>query len=249
MHDRHVVLDEQDGAPCRVQTAQQGDQTLLLGLVQTGAGLIQHEEARAGGVGAGHREQAALAGGQDRRLVVGAILQADQLQGLLRHERALAGALVGPGGEAQGAPEADAGRGAGEHVFGHAQLVEQVEALERPHQPGGGGARGVAHCMPSKAMRPPCNLTAPQSALVSVLLPAPFGPISAVSSPGCSVKLTSCSACSPPNRTVGALDDKAAHANRRARAQRRRRQGELNTPPGHRITQATSSTPNTGTSQ
>ena len=55
---------------------------------------------------------------------------------------------------------------------------------------------------PLKMMRPEVGRSTPVRQLKNVLLPAPFGPMMARTSPRATAKLTLDSAASPPNRTV-----------------------------------------------
>src|SRR5262245_62344797 len=48
-------------------------------------------------------------------------------------------------------------------------------------------------------MRPPLTGSSPEIKLNSVVFPAPFGPISARRSPGCTASVTRSTACNPPN--------------------------------------------------
>src|SRR5262245_4910112 len=57
---------------------------------------------------------------------------------------------------------------------------------------------------PAKTIRPASGAISPQIWLISVVLPAPFGPISACSSPGCTSKLTASVARRPPNLLLSA---------------------------------------------
>src|SRR5690349_20549914 len=56
-------------------------------------------------------------------------------------------------------------------------------------------------------MLPPSATTLPDTALNSVVLPAPFGPISAQISPACKSNETPPTAISPPNRTETSRTD------------------------------------------
>src|SRR5262245_7703431 len=51
---------------------------------------------------------------------------------------------------------------------------------------------------PAKTIRPPSGARRPEIWLISVVLPAPFGPITACSSPGMTSKLTSLVTMRPP---------------------------------------------------
>src|SRR5437764_3253069 len=55
---------------------------------------------------------------------------------------------------------------------------------------------------PAKRMRPACGVSSPVSCPISVVLPAPFGPIMACNSPSRTARLTSSEAVMPPKRLV-----------------------------------------------
>src|SRR5947209_3386198 len=55
---------------------------------------------------------------------------------------------------------------------------------------------------PAKRMRPACGASSPVSCPMSVVLPAPFGPMMACSSPSGTARVTSSEAVMPPNRLV-----------------------------------------------
>src|SRR5262245_16020221 len=58
-----------------------------------------------------------------------------------------------------------------------------------------------------RSIRPRASGTSPVTALKSVVLPAPFGPITATTSPAATVRLTSDRAASPPNATDTSASD------------------------------------------
>ena len=112
------------------------------------------------------------------------------------------------------------GRGAQVLVHGHA--LEQLEALERTAEPGAARRRAdhLLTSRPSSSTRPRA-LTNPVIASISVVLPAPFGPMSpddlarAAASPTRRRRRWT-----PPNRTDTSCDRRASSA-RRARPRRR----------------------------
>src|SRR5215212_1237114 len=55
---------------------------------------------------------------------------------------------------------------------------------------------------PAKRIRPACGESSPVSCPISVVLPAPFGPMMACNSPSDTVRLTSSDAATPPKRLV-----------------------------------------------
>ena len=61
-------------------------------------------------------------------------------------------------------------------------------------------ARAPVVSVPANVTRPPVGRYMPVTQLNSVVLPAPFGPMTAVTEPGAIVNDTSSSAVSPPNR-------------------------------------------------
>ena len=60
----------------------------------------------------------------------------------------------------------------------------------------------VARSTPSNRMRPPLGRSTPEIMLNSVVLPAPFGPITLQISPDVTSMLTSATACRPPKRLL-----------------------------------------------
>ena len=73
---------------------------------------------------------------------------------------------------------------------------------------------------PSTEMLPPVEVSTPVIRLKVVLLPAPFGPISATISPACTSKVTSLTATTPPN-CLRALVDPQQHVGRAGGARAR----------------------------
>src|SRR5947209_14502855 len=55
---------------------------------------------------------------------------------------------------------------------------------------------------PAKRMRPACGESSPVICPISVVLPAPFGPMMACSSPSVTARFTSSDAVTPPKRLV-----------------------------------------------
>src|SRR5829696_8558428 len=68
-----------------------------------------------------------------------------------------------------------------------------------PHCRAWWGFAGVK-CLPSRSISPASGRHAPLSTFMSVLLPAPFSPISACTSPGATSSATSRRACVAPKR-------------------------------------------------
>ena len=113
--------------------------------------------------------------------------------------------LVAAGPEQIGQPRhGRGGVGAGADVLLDADVVEQLERLERATQ----SAAGSLRRRPSRdrtvvdGSSAPAPATKPVTASMIVVLPAPFGPMSPTTSPGCTSKLTSSTATTPPKRTV-----------------------------------------------
>src|SRR5262245_37828173 len=55
---------------------------------------------------------------------------------------------------------------------------------------------------PPKQMRPASGVSSPVSCAISVVLPAPFGPMTACSSPASTVRVILSDATTPPNRLL-----------------------------------------------
>ena len=73
------------------------------------------------------------------------------------------------------------------------------------------GGRAVMS-FPAKMMRPASGVWNPEIRLNSVVLPAPLGPITAVTPPSTTSRSTASTATSPPNRRVTLCSDKQRHA-------------------------------------
>ena len=93
-------------------------------------------------------------------------------------------------------PEAEAVAGMRLHrqrdVLQHAEIGEHRGDLERAPEPGharGGSGGSCVRSWPSKTMRPSSGRISPLSWLISVVLPAPLGPITACSSPRAQVQV------------------------------------------------------------
>src|ERR1051326_593756 len=63
---------------------------------------------------------------------------------------------------------------------------------------------------PRSRMRPDAMVALPATALKSVLLPAPFGPMRAQTSPSATSKVTRSTAVNPPKRTVTSVSSRSA---------------------------------------
>ena len=101
------------------------------------------------------------------------------------------------------------------------------------------GAASAVTSSPRKSTRPAVGASSPEIRWKSVVLPAPFGPMTARSSPGSTAKLTPSTACrapkarpSPRASSIGAVT--RATPSRRAVPTR---------PPGRKITIRTNTTP------
>ena len=94
-HHLHVVLDQQDGHALVPDAPDQADQLLALALVHAGGRLVQEEEPRAGGQGAGDLEPPLVPVGQVPRELVGDVLQPDEPEQRVRLAPDRAG--LGPG--------------------------------------------------------------------------------------------------------------------------------------------------------
>ncbi len=115
------MLHQQNAHPGLGQLAEQVAQLLALGVVEAGGGLVEQEQARPGGQGAGQLEQAGLAGGERVGRPVGQVGQPDQGQHAVGVGRGV-GAVPGP---------APADLCGGQDVLPDRQRAEDLEPLER----------------------------------------------------------------------------------------------------------------------
>ena len=88
-------------------------------------------------------------------------------------------------------------------VILHAEPWKHTDQLKRPADPQTADliAATAVMSVPRKRIRPVVGRTNPVRTLNRLVLPAPFGPMSATISPRCKAKLTAESATSPPKRT------------------------------------------------
>ena len=104
------------------------------------------------------------------------------------------------------------------------------------------GAASAVTSSPRKSTRPAVGASSPEIRWNSVVLPAPFGPMTARSSPGSTAKLTPSTACRAPK----ARPSPRASEHRRLghpRATRASRRAVPTRPPGRKITIRTNTTP------
>jgi hypothetical protein len=176
------VLDENDGV-LALQLAQQfGDHR---GLLVAGARqrLVEQQQPRVRRHGDREFELALLAVRQAAGREMGAVVEAEP--GECVHRLAVQRVLAG-----RVAEEAEARAGAGLHgkrgVLQHGEAGEDRGDLERARQPQRtrSGIDNRMMSAPSKRMAPSSLAAIPESWWMSVVLPAPLGPMMACSSPG-----------------------------------------------------------------
>ena len=87
-------------------------------------------------------------------------------------------------------------------IVEHAEIEKQRRDLERARQPERAAPMHRQRVMswPAKRMRPASGVNWPVSCAISVVLPAPFGPITACSSPAATASVRSSVATMPPKR-------------------------------------------------
>ena len=93
----------------------------------------------------------------------------------------------------------------GHHILEHRQTRPQPDALQCPRRPPTSRVDAYARAgtsRPSSTMLPARGGTKPQTTLKSVVLPAPFGPITPTTSPRPTLNDTPASAANPPNMTL-----------------------------------------------
>src|SRR6266568_1076286 len=134
-HDEaHVVLDEQDGDAAPLDLADELDEEVRLLLVHPPGRLVEDEQLRVGGEGAGDLEPALVAVGEVLRELHPLLAQADEgeLGERPLQRRAL---LLHLAGRAEhGGEEAGPGAAvpAGQHVLDRRELLEEADVLEGP---------------------------------------------------------------------------------------------------------------------
>ena len=105
-------------------------------------------------------------------------------------------------------PALDPAVAAGEHVLEHGELLEEADVLEGPGDAERDDAVGEPFVMslPSKRTVPLSERWLPVMRLKTVVLPAPFGPMSPTMVPSSTSKETSFTALSPPKDLVRSAD-------------------------------------------
>ena len=148
-HDElDVVLDEEDGDAGVADAADALDQVLPLGRVHAGGGLVEQQQARLGGQGAGDLHQPLLPVGQTGGRHVRRAVQADEPQGVHgpHPRRLLLAALAGQAEAAGDEPGLLVPVAADEDVLEHVHVLEDAQVLEgaRHAQAGAVGRRLAA---------------------------------------------------------------------------------------------------------
>ena len=171
--------------------------------VQPRGRLIQEEQAGGRGQGPGDFQHPFESQGQDRGGLLGPVGQPHELQGLhgLVPDHLFFGAgpgeLQGPGQEA-GAAQAVA---AHHDVFQDRHVVKELHQLEGAGDPLPGDAVGresLDVLRPERRCGPAGGPESRVTRLNRVVLPAPLGPMTALTAPGGTPKLTCSTACRPP---------------------------------------------------
>src|SRR5450759_1514331 len=81
-HGLELVGDDQHGCPPPGQSGEHLTQDLLASQVNPGRGLVHDQDVRMGGKGAGDQDATLLATGEGAHVDIGAVIEADQGQGL-----------------------------------------------------------------------------------------------------------------------------------------------------------------------
>ena len=206
-HDQFdVVLDEQDGDARVADAADAVDQVLPLGRVHAGGRLVEQQQSRLGGQGAGDLHQPLLPVGQAGGRRVRRAVQADEPQRVHGAQPGglLLAALPGQAEAAGDEPGLLVPVAADEDVLEHVHVLEDAQVLEGAGhaQAGAGRRRLVRDVLAGRGTRGPRTARCSRlMTLNSVVLPAPFGPMRATICPVRTVMVTSLTARSPPKST------------------------------------------------
>ena len=127
------MLDEQDGDARVADAADAVHEVLPLGRVHAGGGLVEQQQARLGGQGAGDLDQPLLPVGQAGGRRVRRAVQTDEPQRIhgAQPGRLLLAALAGQPEAAGNEPRLLVPVAADEHVLEHVHVLEDAEILER----------------------------------------------------------------------------------------------------------------------
>jgi hypothetical protein len=186
--------------------------------VEAGGGLVEQQQLRLGGERPGELDDLAHAIGQagDQRVAVA--LQVEELDhpfhGLAVRDRRPAGArgeqqvVDEPGGPVRVAAD--------QQVLQHARVLEQLDVLEGARDAERGErCAGTRSRSRRRGIAPVAGVHRRLITLNSVVLPAPFGPISVKTSPSRTSKLAPRTASTPPKLTVTSRTESSASVTRR----------------------------------
>ena len=192
-HDgAHHMLDDDDGEAAARQLADQRDSLVDLRRIEPRHHLVEQQQPRLRRQRPRHFKPALVDGREIARRRALARRQADEIDGLARLVARAVGLRV-------------AQEGAGHHVVEHGHAAERLRNLKGARKPVRADImRPQADDLRGRK-RTPSRYRAgrnPVMRLKAVVLPAPFGPISASVSFSRTEKLTSCTARRPPKRLL-----------------------------------------------
>ena len=206
-HQLHVVLDQQHGRAALGDGADRSRQAFRFIRGKPGRRLVEQQELGLRGKRAGDFEQPLLAVGERARLRIGGALRA-------RRSRAVRGPAPRPRARPAACARLRSSADSTPPLVWRWQPTWMFSSTERfwnsctswkvrtrPAAAICSGGRAVMSS-PANTMRPAFGVWNPEIRLNSVVLPAPFGPITAVTPPSATSRSTASTATRPPNRRV-----------------------------------------------
>ena len=216
-HQVHVVLDQQHGRAAPGDGADRRRQAFRFVRGKPGRGLVEQQKLGLRGQRAGDLEQPLLAVGERARLRV-------RRRPRARRSRAARGRAPRPRARPAACSRVRSKADRTPPLVCRWQPTLTFSSTERfwnsctswkvrtrPDAAICSGGRAVMSS-PANTMRPAFGVWKPEMRLNSVVLPAPFGPITAVTPPSATSRSMASTATSPPNRRVTPCSDKQRHA-------------------------------------